>query len=106
MRTGKWKRAGIIALALIVLMTGMAYAKGGSDSGGQKVFRVGYANSSDSDFFKKLVADEVAARVKPDKNFDIVFVNADQDLQKQFDQFDMFIRRSRYGLIPRGLPRL
>jgi inositol transport system substrate-binding protein len=99
MKTGKLSKAVIIAMALIVLLTGAVFAKGGSESGGGKVFRVGYANSSDSDFFKKLVVDEVAARVRPDKNFEIVFVNADQDLQKQFDQFDTFIAQKFDAII-------
>lgn len=99
MKTGKFVKTAIIALALIVLLAGAAFAGGGKQSEGEKVFRVGYANSSDSDFFKKLLADEVAALIKPDKNFEITFVNADQDLQKQFDQFDMFIAQKMDAII-------
>jgi len=96
MKTGKWAKVIIFAFMLLASTIFVSCGKQGGDA---KVFRVGYANSSDSDFFKKMLADECAALIKPDKNFEIIFVNADQDLQKQLDQFDTFINQKMDAII-------
>jgi inositol transport system substrate-binding protein len=94
MKTRKWAKVTIALILLAVI-----FMSCGKQDNSAKVFRVGYANSSDSDFFKKLLADEVAALIKPDKDFEIVFVNADLDLQKQFEQFDTFIAQKFDAII-------
>ncbi|GHT77500.1 sugar ABC transporter substrate-binding protein [Spirochaetia bacterium] len=98
----KTVKAAIIALALITLTVAVAFAGGGQQSGqagGAKVFRVGYANDNDADFFRKLVRDTFENMIKGDPGFQVTFTNAAGDLQTQLDHIDNFIAQKMDAII-------
>ncbi|MDR2785198.1 MAG: sugar ABC transporter substrate-binding protein [Treponema sp.] len=101
MKTGKKVKAAIIALALIACMAGGVFAGGGQQSGGSaaKVFRVGYANDNDADFFRKLVRDTFEDMIKGDAGFSVTYTNAAGDLQTQLDHIDNFIAQGMNAII-------
>lgn len=57
----------------------------------EDVFRIGYANSGDSDVFDKLKKDTFASKVAGDSSMQVRFSDANMDQQKQLDQIDIFI---------------
>jgi inositol transport system substrate-binding protein len=100
MKTGKTIKAAIIALALIALMAGGVFAGGGQQGGGaSNVFRVGYANDDDADFFRKLVRDTFEDMIKGDAGFNVTYTNAAGDLQTQLDHIDNFIAQGMNAII-------
>ncbi|MDR0584677.1 MAG: sugar ABC transporter substrate-binding protein [Treponema sp.] len=101
MKTGKVVKVAVIVLALIAFMAGGVFAGGGQQSGGgaANIFRVGYANDDDADFFRKLVRDTFEDMIKNDPNFKVTFTNAAADLQAQLDHIDNFIAQGMNAII-------
>ena len=54
-------------------------------------FRIGYANSGDTDVFDKMKRDEFEKATKDDSAMEVTFTEANMDVQKQLDQVDNFI---------------
>ena len=62
---------------------------GASVNGG--TFKIGYANSGDSDVFDKLKKDTFSELATPDSTIEVKYAEANMDQQKQLDQIDNFI---------------
>jgi inositol transport system substrate-binding protein len=84
-------------LMFMVCITVGTFAGGGKDSGGKK-FEVGYANMADSDVF---VLARKNAIIEASKGLDInfQFSDANNDIQRQLDQADIFISRKVNTLV-------
>jgi inositol transport system substrate-binding protein len=76
---------------LVVLAGMMVFAVAGCKGKKSDVFKVGYSNSSDADFFDKFKRDEFERLAKTDPSISVAFTNANMDLQMQLDQVDNFI---------------
>jgi inositol transport system substrate-binding protein len=89
-------RATSVLFALIAVFVVAGCAKKES---GAKVFKVGYANSNDALFFdqeKKVVFEKLAAG---DSSLQVIYTNANSDLQLQLDQADNFIAQKMDAII-------
>lgn len=64
---------------------------GDSDTSSGGVFRIGYANSGDSDVFDKLKKDTFAKLAGGDNTIEVKYSEANMDQQKQLDQISNFI---------------
>lgn len=89
--------AGVMVLAAV---TGCSSNPQTTDSAGEgitnttadgEIFKIGYANSADSDVFDKLKKDEFDKLTKEDPTINVTFTEANMDIQKQLDQIDNFI---------------
>jgi inositol transport system substrate-binding protein len=63
------------------------------------VFTIGYANSSDADFFDKFKRDEFEKAAVKDSSLRVTFTNANQDMLMQLDQVDNFIAQKMDAII-------
>jgi inositol transport system substrate-binding protein len=66
---------------------------------GTKVFRAGYSNSNDADFFDKYKRDEFEKLASGDSSIQVSFTNANVDLQRQLDHVDNFIAQKMDAII-------
>jgi inositol transport system substrate-binding protein len=84
-------------LMFMMCITVSTFAGGGKDSSGKK-FEVGYANMADSDVF---VLARKNAIIEASKGLDInfQFSDANNDIQRQLDQADIFISRKVNTLV-------
>jgi inositol transport system substrate-binding protein len=78
-------------LMFMVCIAISAFAGGGKDSGGGKI-EVGYANMADSDVFVMARKNAMIEAAKG-SNLNLQFSDANNDIQRQLDQTDMFISR-------------
>jgi inositol transport system substrate-binding protein len=101
MKTGKPIKVAVIALALIAFTASSVFAGGSRQGSGSaaNVFRVGYANDNDADFFRKLVRDTFEDMIKGDAGFSVTYTNAAGDLQAQLDHIDNFIAQGMNAII-------
>jgi inositol transport system substrate-binding protein len=99
----KTVKTAIIAVALITIAAAIVFTAGcqkkSGQSGGSTVFRIGYANDNDADFFRKLVRDTFEKVIKDDPGFNVTFTNAAGDLQTQLDHIDNFIAQKMDAII-------
>ena len=82
----------VVAVMSILAMTGCGKKEEGK-------FRVGYANMADTDVFVKARKDAFIAASKDDPNLDVIFTDANLDMQKQLDQIDNFIAQQVDAII-------
>jgi inositol transport system substrate-binding protein len=90
------KRMGSLTVLLACIAIG-AFAAGGKDSSGDN-FNVGYANMADSDVFV-LARKTAIIEASKGTNIDFQFSDANNDIQKQLDQADIFISKKVDALI-------
>ncbi|MDR1902812.1 MAG: sugar ABC transporter substrate-binding protein [Treponema sp.] len=86
----KWIMRCVIFCCVVAVM---AVFVGCKKSEGKKVFKVGYVNNSDSLLFNKITKDEFDKLAKNDVSIEVVFSNANSDIQLQLDQIDNFVAR-------------
>jgi inositol transport system substrate-binding protein len=70
--------------------------KGKSDS---SVYKIGYANNDDSNYFDKYKRDEFEKLSIGDTTVQVTYTNANQDMQRQLDQIDNFIAQKVNAII-------
>jgi inositol transport system substrate-binding protein len=63
------------------------------------VFKIGFANNSDSHLFDKLKRDEFERLAESDPSIKVVFTNASDDMQLQLDHIDNFIAQKMDAII-------
>ncbi|NDL66434.1 sugar ABC transporter substrate-binding protein [Anaerotalea alkaliphila] len=63
------------------------------------VYKVGYVNSSDTDFFDKLKRDTFETVVKDDKTLEVSYSEANMDVQRQLDLMDNYIAQGVDAII-------
>jgi inositol transport system substrate-binding protein len=88
-----------IILNIMVVMLMVLAATGCKKKEENSVFTIGYANSSDADFFDKLKRDEFERTAAKDPSLRVTFTNANQDMQMQLDQVDNFIAQKMDAII-------
>ena len=92
----------LLALIMCISLTACALGDAPSSSGngssdetngenGGDVFKIGYANSGDTDVFDKMKKDEFEKITKDDASIHVTFTEANMDIQKQLDQMENFI---------------
>jgi inositol transport system substrate-binding protein len=74
-----------------------AFGCNGKDE--SSVYKIGYANNNDADFFDKYKRDEFEKLVNTDVTVRATFTNANQDMQLQLDQVDNFIAQKMNAII-------
>jgi inositol transport system substrate-binding protein len=91
----------IMGVACVILVVAaIASCKGKKDDAGSSpVFKIGYANNDDTDFFDKFKRDEFEKLSKTDPGIQAAFTNANVDMQKQLDQIDNFIAQKMNAII-------
>jgi inositol transport system substrate-binding protein len=97
----KSKSMVTIACLILVLLSAISFPacqKKQETSGPQK-FKIGYTNNADSDYFDKFKRDEFEKVAKADPELDVVFTNANMDMQQQLDQIDNFITQKMNVII-------
>jgi len=87
----------IFWILVVVVMGMMALTGCGKKEEGK--FRVGYANMADTDVFVKARKDAFIAASKDDPNLEVIFTDANLDMQKQLDQIDNFIAQQVDAII-------
>jgi inositol transport system substrate-binding protein len=65
----------------------------------EKTFKVGFSNSSDSDFFNKIRRDEFERIAKTDLTISVIFTDANMDSSRQLDQIDNFIMQKVNAIV-------
>jgi inositol transport system substrate-binding protein len=90
-----YKKVFWIMCAALVMVTAFG-CKGKGDS---SVYKIGYANNNDSDFFDKYKRDEFEKLTAVDTTVRATFTNANQDMQLQLDQVDNFIAQKMNVII-------
>jgi inositol transport system substrate-binding protein len=85
---------GIMAIVLVLSVTGCKKNEGSATS-----FKIGYSNSSDSDFFNKVKRDEFERIAKTDSTISVTFTDANMDTARQLDQIDNFIMQKVNAII-------
>ncbi len=83
---------------LVVAVMGMVALTGCGKKEDAK-FRVGYANMADTDVFVKARKDAFIAASKDDSDLEVIFTDANLDMQKQLDQIDNFIAQQVDAII-------
>jgi inositol transport system substrate-binding protein len=92
----KGKMITILSIVCLVLT---AVALTGCKEKKADVYKIGYTNSNDADFFDKLKRDTFEQLVKTDDSIQVVFTNANIDLQIQLDHVDNFIAQKMKAII-------
>jgi inositol transport system substrate-binding protein len=95
----KHKITRFMGIALMVLAVSGFSSCTKKNDGGTVIFKVGYGNSSDSDFFDKSKRDAFEVAVKKDPSIQVSFSNANADMQLQLDQIDNFIAQKMNAII-------
>jgi inositol transport system substrate-binding protein len=87
----------VAVVCLIVVATAFIGCKGKAEK--TKVYKVGYSNANDAEFFDKLKRDEFEKIAKSDSSIQVVYTNASQDISLQLDQVDNFIAQKVDAMI-------
>jgi inositol transport system substrate-binding protein len=97
----KYKRNFVKAIGVLFALI-MAFTAAGctkKEESGPKVFKIGYSNSNDADFFDKYKRDEFERIASEDSTIQVSFTNANVDLQRQLDHVDNFIAQKMDAII-------
>jgi inositol transport system substrate-binding protein len=85
-----------IVCAILALVT-VAGCKGKKAE--SSVYKIGYSNNSDADFFDKYKRDAFEKVAAEDSTLRVTFTNANLDMQMQLDQVDNFIAQKMDAII-------
>jgi inositol transport system substrate-binding protein len=83
-----------IVCAILAVFTVFGCKKGGSD-----VFKIGYANNDDANYFDKLKRDVFEQIASDDPTLKVTYTNANVDMQAQLDHIDNFIAQKMNAII-------
>jgi inositol transport system substrate-binding protein len=87
------KKLGLLLVLVMALavFTGCGSSQAPTGAKESKKFVVGYTNFADSDVFPKTIKETFREFTKKDSNIEVVFTDANFDINKQLDQIDNFI---------------
>jgi inositol transport system substrate-binding protein len=94
---GKLVKAMGVLFMLVAMLMAAGCAK--KEESGTKIFKVGYSNSNDADFFDKYKRDEFEKISLGDSTIQVSFTNANVDMQRQLDHVDNFIAQKMDAII-------